>query len=744
MSFFGQAWDLASDALGETLSGILESILNATIYRLLYYIARGLCKIVQFLDQMFRVFAGIDRVTYNGEQDYLINVFFRNSAVTNVYWGMALIGIVMCFGFAIAAVIRKIFDSSGKVQQSLGQTMTSLLQSIVLILSMSAIMIVVLNSTNVLMQQVNYIFNDAENLDIPKTIEYTDEQYAAMGRVLNTIGNYSLNPSHTNRYNINSCFNEIRGDLYNLEQQGVFRYHYKQTDSSGKQINTWQSVLQEIANSADLRSDLLMDKSYESVTKAILNAMDIIKNDDSLKPLRDFTRTAPSENMVPLDRLVFLMGTTHAASNPEYNDNPTMDDAVRGPYYVGEKSIYSLDSVNSDFNISVSAMDYLIIFVAAIAMIVDLLVIILNCIARIFNMMFLYVIAPPVLAARPLDNGGKTKQWMTAFLVQSLSVFGTVIAMRLLLVFLPIIVSDKLVLFPDNNLLNLMGKLLLIYGGFEAAKKSTSMFTGILADSAGWQSVSAGDMSSNARGLIGRATGLATRAAGTAVGVASKVGGFAFKPVTNLAKRPFAAIGKFWSELGTGNSREKQAQQYAKQTLANEKAVEKLRAEEKAKEQNSGGPAPLQPKNPIGEIPIPPVDVPPAGERPEPPPLPDRFHEAQNPQHRQEGGGGQNNNINNRGLAGGDGQNNNVNNGLAGGGLNNNVNNGPVGGGLNNNINNGPVGGIPPRQPRPDNQANVQGGIPPRIGRPLGGQGMNNNQAGQQHVNGHNNGNQNN
>ena len=639
MSFWGEAWEFAGDTIGDTLSGILESILNATLYRLLYYIARGLCMIVQFLDQMFRVFAGIDRVTYNGEQDYLINVFFRNNTVSNVYWGMALIGIILCIGFAIAAVIRKMFDSSGKVQQSLGQTLTSLVQSIVLILSMSAIMVLVLNSTNILMQQVNYIFNDAENLDIPVKIEYTDEQYAAMGRAMNTIGNYSLNPSYTNRYNINSCFNEIRSDLYYLEQQGVFRYYYKQTDEHGRQINTWQSVLQEVANSADLESDLLMDKSYESVTKALLHAMDVIQNDSSLKPLENFERTTPSENMVPLDRVVFLMGTTHAAENAAYNVNPSMDDPVRGPYYTGEKSIYSLDSVNSDFDISMATMDYLIIIIASVAMISSLLVIILNCVARIFNLMFLYIISPPVLAARPLDNGGKTKQWLTAFLVQSLSVFGTVIAMRLLLIFLPIVISDKLVLFPKNHLLNLMGKLVLIYGGFEAVKKSTSMLTGILADSAGWQSIQAGDMSSNARSLISRATGIASKAAGTATSVAGKVGGFVFKPVTNVVKRPFAAAAKAWTNLGTGNTQASQAESYAKQQLANEKALEKLKTEEAAKDQKKLEPTPSKPKQPLEEIKLPDGDPhrPGNGQQPprlEPPPLPQRFHEAPDPRHR--------------------------------------------------------------------------------------------------------------
>ena len=73
------------------------------------------------------------------------------------------------------------------------------------------------------MQQINYMFSNSENLDIPVTIVYTDEQYAAMGRALNTIGNYSLVPAYSSRYNLNTCYNEIRQDLLYLQQQGVFR-----------------------------------------------------------------------------------------------------------------------------------------------------------------------------------------------------------------------------------------------------------------------------------------------------------------------------------------------------------------------------------------------------------------------------------------------------------------------------------------------------------------------------------------
>ena len=600
---FSDAFNAIKGALGNTISSAIESILNATLFRLFYYLEIALCKIVGLLYEMFEVFAGINKVTYRGERDYLINIFFYNRSINNVYWGMALIGIALAFAFTIAAVVRKVFDSSGKAQESLGQTITHFLRSVFLILGLSAIMVVVLNATNVLMQQVNYMFSNAENLDIPETIVYTDEQYAAMGRALNTIGNYSLVPSYSSRYNLNTCYNEIRQDLLYLQQQGVFRYHYPETDENGKPVKSWQSVLQSIANASDLRYDIPLDAYNDGVSRAILDAMDTLGKDASLRPLREFSRVTPSGTRVPMDRFVFLMGTMRAAKNSRYNENPTLDDAIRGPYYVGEKNIYDLDDVDEDFRIGFDT-DYIIVYVACAALIWDLAVIILNCIARIFNMLFLYLIAPPIFAAQPLDNGGKTKQWMTAFIVQALSVFGTVIAMQLLLIVLPIIASADLVLF-ENGMLNIMAKLVMVYGMFEVAKKATGLLTGILADSAGLQSIQAGDMSSSASSLVGGAaslaTGVAGRAAGLGMTVAGKVGGFAAAPVGNLLSRGWNAtlgrLGGWWSNLGKGDVAGQRAMASARERLASEQAYEKLTSSPPSDSDSESDTSELPPRN---------------------------------------------------------------------------------------------------------------------------------------------------
>ncbi len=613
-------WNTISGWMGTTFSSLLEGILNATLFKLFYFIETGLCRIIGVLSELFEVFAGLEKASYNGKYDYLVNIFFSNKAISNIYWGMALIGIVLTIGFTLWAVIKKMFDASGKVQESHGQILTSAFRSTFLILGLTIIMTVVVNGTNILMQQVDYIFNNAYHLDQPEERSFTEEEYSTMGRILLKIGNYSLVSSKNNRYNLNICYNDIRGDLQTLQRLGVFDYSYYKTDENGNVVESWQSVLAKIAKASDLSQDVKVDLYNESVAEALTEAMDYLKNNGQVVPVEKVSRTYTKDEHAHLDRMIFLLGTLHAARNSEYNKSPALDDALRGPYYYAEGgNIYNFNQVDSDFNIGFPT-EYLVVFIAAIAIVFDLVVIILNCIARIFNLLFLYIIAPPIIAAAPLDNGGKFKQWTTAFLVQALSVFGTVIAMRLLLIYLPIVMDPQFVLF-ENSLLNMFAKFMLVFGGFEVAKKATALLTGILADSAGWQSISAGDMSSSAGKVVGAATGAAKMGLGVAKGAAKRglgVVGFAAKPLTNAISQPFKDAADKWSKLGTGGQEKRMEQQISdakarESYAASHPGTAKYLGVDNNSSGNNPGPAP-------GPGPGPGND-----HNPVPPPLPGRY-----------------------------------------------------------------------------------------------------------------------
>ena len=526
MDFFS---DIGNSIL-DGLNSVLQSILYNTIYKLCYYIDVGLCWLIGAIYKLFGIFAGTQPVYATdgdwAEETDLFSVFLGDRSINTVYWCMAIVGIALCLAFTIIAVIKKMADLDGKQQRSFGQILMGSGKSILIMLLMTTIMSASISAANAISESVNIAFNAATTSGRASKITYTGEQYATMGRVLNTIGNYSLNPAATSRYNINACFNDIRPDLQWLQEQGVFDFYYSEKDVNGAPRVSWQSELQKVVNAADLRFDLTMDTYKESVAVALRSVMDTMRSDASFKPLKSYESkySASVLDNTPLDVIVFLMATTEAAQNEAYNVHPSVTDNLRGAYYVGDKSIYDVDEVMGDFDIAIGTFDHILILFAAWFMIPNLVICVFNAIARIFNVLLLYLMAPLALAPMPMDDGGKFKQWTTAFVIQCFSILGIIVSMRLLMLFMPMVWNDNVVFFRSSVVLDTVAKLVLLIGGTEAAKKASGIITGILADNAGIQSIAAGDMSDFAGKTMDTAVGAAKGVAGVAADVTGVTG----------------------------------------------------------------------------------------------------------------------------------------------------------------------------------------------------------------------------
>ena len=85
------------------------SLVKNIINTLLFWVLQAVCRLVNLGTQMFEAFSGLKKVGYQGKNGYLMNIFFQNTTIQNIYWGMALIGIALTFAFAIFAVVRKMF-----------------------------------------------------------------------------------------------------------------------------------------------------------------------------------------------------------------------------------------------------------------------------------------------------------------------------------------------------------------------------------------------------------------------------------------------------------------------------------------------------------------------------------------------------------------------------------------------------------------------------------------------------------
>ena len=550
------------------VSDIIEKIDNY-IGRLFYYIEMIVCSIVKWMQGLFDVFTGTTTAKYQGEDMFLTTIFFGNSTVNAVFWGMALLGVILTIVFAIIAVARKAADLDDKARHSHGQIIRSSLKSIIIILLMSVAVNITITSTNVLMIYVSKVFDAGDTLTQKNYIEYTPEQYASMARILNTVGNYSLNPSYNNRYNLMNCYNNIRPELKFLADQGVFSFDYNVTDSSGnkadsvqnevgfryetrdsegKIVKTWQSLIQKLANAGDYNTDMALDEYNEGVANALMELMTELKTNRSFSALKNYTRqNVGNTDNVGIDRVLFLSGTfgwgNNDAARVGNGKAASMYDTVRFPYYTAEKDMYDIDQVNEDFYVNVSRMNYFLIYLVGMAIVVNMAVIIANCIVRLFNLLFLYIIAPPIIAVTPLDDGAKFKQWLTAFIVQAFSVFATVISMRLFLIFIPIVMRADFQL-SDNAVLNVLGKLVMVWAGTIAIQKANGLMTGILADNAGMQSIMAGSTESDVKNsAVGRNVAAAHDK------VAGKIGNMAAAPV-NFAAGAAKGVAKGVAKVG--------------------------------------------------------------------------------------------------------------------------------------------------------------------------------------------------
>lgn len=470
--------------------GWLVRALFDWVFVLFFGLLQGLLYIVSFVGKFFDLFAGTSKVLYKGNADFLINIFFAHDGVGNAFWAMALIAIVMAFGFCIVSVSRKVTDVSGTVKQSLGQIFSNFIRCLLIILMLNAVALVTVNASNVLLDRINFALSNASVLNRDgKEKTFTNEEYAAMTKILSTVANYSVNPSADSRYNVNSCFNAVRQDLLALSVNGFFDYDYPLDDNGH---NTWQSALALLSTSADLTKDLSLDTYYAETANAFKTIVQELKNNPNFAPVQ--TARVNTSGAITTDNLIFLITGMEAANNKQFN-NGKMDDALRRGYWNNAntgstdtaKSYMNLKQVRSDFDIW--KINYFVGYVASLTFILIMLICIFTFIVRLFNLLLLYLTAPLFVSSMPLDDGAKFQSWMQAFVIQLFSGFGSLIAMRLYLIIIPIVISSDLEFFQDSAFLNYMAQLLMILAGAWAVLKASGLITGILAGNPGMAAI---------------------------------------------------------------------------------------------------------------------------------------------------------------------------------------------------------------------------------------------------------------
>lgn len=143
---------------------------------------------------------------------------------------------------------------------------------------------------------------------------------------------------------------------------------------------------------------------------------------------------------------IFLTASLRAGKaskgfSPTYLE-PDMGDELRISYL--DKSKNYLNRSESGVDFSIIKIDYLIGYVASIFMIALFIGLIVHFIRRMLELMMLYLISPFFVSTIPIDDGAMFKKWRERFIIKFLSGFTVIFALKLFLLLLPTIFSNKL------------------------------------------------------------------------------------------------------------------------------------------------------------------------------------------------------------------------------------------------------------------------------------------------------------
>lgn len=191
-----------------------------------------------------------------------------------------------------------------------------------------------------------------------------------------------------------------------------------------------------------------------------------------------------------VDDVLFLSAAESAAKN---------DDVLK-KYKTTTGAIHAYQNRNQvDNDFMIEKIDFITGYISTIFIIVVLLGACLSFIRRCFDLLMLYLVSPFFAATIPLDGGKRFAKWRDMFVGNFFSGFGSIFAMKIYLILIPMFTNSSLV-FSSNNSVNTCVKLFLIMGGTWAVYKGQNNVLKLISPEA------ARNAEQNAGAMVGYAT----------------------------------------------------------------------------------------------------------------------------------------------------------------------------------------------------------------------------------------------
>ena len=418
------------------------------LVQMLYLIGSVLLMLLDFVQDVFRRLAGLSAQpgANTTEGDILLDIF-KSKQVMDAFASLIIVGMLLLFLFTIIQFIRIEYTSEG-AKNSRGNIISQALKSLVmfLIVPISCIAGIILSN------QLLRILDNATSTYAGTTIS---------GQIFK-ISAYDANPiragesklvnagpaidGHGSSGNFQKLpyFMEIDNWDYEIKLRvGEERYSYRVDKGSVSKISglakapvyllgNFYTFYNNFAVKFEDRSSKPTPPSFTFKTIAILPS-----NIDTVNVSGDVWGEALASR---LDS-TFSLRTSKAIGDNGSLFYKTQIKAGDGLNYTNYKAVFYFYNLND--------INYFLMYLAGWFALKSLLFVCFGLIMRLYMVIILFVISPPIIAMAPIDNGSALSKWRGKFIGQVLSAYGTVVGLNL---FFDIVnVINKIEIFKENS-----------------------------------------------------------------------------------------------------------------------------------------------------------------------------------------------------------------------------------------------------------------------------------------------------
>lgn len=453
MGFFSVIGDLINGAFG-------------WLWRLFYAIfvlAIGrICDICQLL---FRKFAGLDTVRYADKQTDgdIVMALINDKSVQNVFWAMLVLAVLLLLITTFVATIKTEFNKDGKnSKKPVFQGAIRAMANFVLI---PVIIMFGMFMGNALLKAIDGATSVSNRTSLSSQIFL--------------VGGYNANRARSYCNITYKSNGQIESVVYTNEGSGSKIQSFGKILVGGETTNT---------NAGTANFGIFYDNVTAGYTAA--DKIDDAFSSNLTLTQNDLSSLNANQRSLNYSWQRFYYGGwffDDIASNGEYGttERPSITFSIYNislVYYYYDLAPIAFDYISSTFSLIVCAYVYITT--------------ILGLIKRLFMMVTLFIISPPITALYPLDGGKALGNWRSAFISETLAAYSTVVVMNVFQMLLPLIM--KIQLFSRSDLgknwlldalllggvsidfMNRIGVMLIILGALTFFKSATGTISKML------------------------------------------------------------------------------------------------------------------------------------------------------------------------------------------------------------------------------------------------------------------------